>query len=381
MEALTHATLPARTPAGSHRVGAVKDTVTASPGRELVVDRERDAATRETKVLHLGRPLPTRLDVGDEDAGFVTGLRGVSPEGARARCDAMGRPLPRTRRLLPRAGPPREGAREHIGFSFGGDGVTIGNGLMQHPRPRACCRARFDGRRRAMSQDTRRDPRAKIVSLNVRYKSATVDEFIDNHSHDVSKGGLFIKTASPFPSGTLLKFEIRIAGDRAVIAGVGRVVWKREAAQAGPEQPAGMGVKFIKIDDASRAVIDLPDVIESGCGSRLRVRARSACRATANSYHASSAWGAGRTHSCDAVRASTADVDGPRDGSRPRAAQGDDHRNLPSVVPPVPGAPCRRAPACAAASSGASNAPLAPAGQAVTIVPSAAPRPSAAPSE
>jgi uncharacterized protein (TIGR02266 family) len=107
-----------------------------------------------------------------------------------------------------------------------------------------------------MTQDTRKDRRAKIVSLNVRYKSATVDEFIDNHSHDVSKGGLFIKTASPFPPGTLLKFEIRIAGDKAVIAGVGRVVWKRETSQAGPEAPAGMGVKFIKIDDASRAVID-----------------------------------------------------------------------------------------------------------------------------
>jgi uncharacterized protein (TIGR02266 family) len=107
-----------------------------------------------------------------------------------------------------------------------------------------------------MTQDTRKDRRAKIVSLNVRYKSATVDEFIDNHSHDVSKGGLFIKTSSPFPPGTLLKFEIRIAGDKAVIAGVGRVVWKRETSQAGPEVPAGMGVKFIKIDDASRAVID-----------------------------------------------------------------------------------------------------------------------------
>ncbi len=107
-----------------------------------------------------------------------------------------------------------------------------------------------------MSQDTRKDRRAKIVSLNVRYKSATVDEFIENHSHDVSKGGLFIKTPTPFPPGTLLKFEIRIASDKAVIAGVGRVVWKREPTQAGTERPAGMGVKFIKVDDASRATID-----------------------------------------------------------------------------------------------------------------------------
>ncbi len=108
----------------------------------------------------------------------------------------------------------------------------------------------------AMSEDTRKDPRAKIVSLNVRYKSATVDEFIDNHASDVSKGGIFIKTSTPFPQGTLLKFEIRLAGDQSVIAGVGRVVWKREPAIAKPESPAGMGVKFIKLDDASRAVID-----------------------------------------------------------------------------------------------------------------------------
>jgi uncharacterized protein (TIGR02266 family) len=109
-----------------------------------------------------------------------------------------------------------------------------------------------------MSQDTRKDPRAKIVSLNVRYKSATVDEFIDNHASDVSKGGIFIKTSTPFPQGTLLKFEIRLAGDQSVIAGVGRVVWKREpgGASTGPDRAAGMGVKFIKLDDASRAVID-----------------------------------------------------------------------------------------------------------------------------
>ncbi|MFO0676909.1 MAG: TIGR02266 family protein [Polyangiaceae bacterium] len=107
-----------------------------------------------------------------------------------------------------------------------------------------------------MSQDTRRDPRAKIVALNVRYKSATVDEFIEHHSHDVSKGGMFVKTPNPFPPGTLLKFEIRTDDDKAVIAGVGRVVWKREDATGGTERPSGMGIKFIKLDDASRTVID-----------------------------------------------------------------------------------------------------------------------------
>lgn len=107
-----------------------------------------------------------------------------------------------------------------------------------------------------MSQDTRKDPRAKVLTMTVRYKSATVDEFIEHHSYDVSRGGIFIKTPSPFPPGTLLKFEIKIADDKSVLQGVGRVVWKREGPQGTPDNPAGMGVKFIKIDDASKATID-----------------------------------------------------------------------------------------------------------------------------
>ncbi|HEX3771101.1 MAG TPA: TIGR02266 family protein [Polyangiaceae bacterium] len=107
-----------------------------------------------------------------------------------------------------------------------------------------------------MTQDTRKDRRVKIVSLNVRYKSATVDEFIENHAHDVSRGGIYIKTPSPFPAGTLLKFEIRLASDQAVITGVGRVVWKRDTTAGTGERPAGMGVKFIKLDDPSKGVID-----------------------------------------------------------------------------------------------------------------------------
>src|SRR6187399_1778379 len=107
-----------------------------------------------------------------------------------------------------------------------------------------------------MAQDTRKDPRAKVLSMTVRYKSATVDEFIEHHSHDVSRGGMFIKTPSPFPPGTLLKFEVRISGDQRVMQGVGRVVWKRESGEVHDGAPAGMGVKFIKIDDMSRGVID-----------------------------------------------------------------------------------------------------------------------------
>ena len=106
-----------------------------------------------------------------------------------------------------------------------------------------------------MSQDTRKDKRARDINVVVRYKSATVDEFIENHSFDISRGGAFIKTANPFPPGTLLKFELRLAADEKMISGVGRVVWKREAAQATAQNPSGMGVKFIKIIDVDKRIV------------------------------------------------------------------------------------------------------------------------------
>ena len=119
-----------------------------------------------------------------------------------------------------------------------------------------------------MAQDTRKDPRAKVLSMTVRYKSATVDEFIEHHSHDVSRGGIFIKTPSPFPPGTLLKFELRIQDEQAVLAGVGRVVWKREAGDSGGDQPAGMGVKFIKLDEKSKSLIaKLVDAQQGGASA------------------------------------------------------------------------------------------------------------------
>jgi uncharacterized protein (TIGR02266 family) len=131
-----------------------------------------------------------------------------------------------------------------------------------------------------MTQDTRKDRRVKIVSLNVRYKSATVDEFIENHAHDVSRGGIYIKTGSPFPPGTLLKFEIRLVSDQALITGVGRVVWKRDATQGTGDRPAGMGVKFIKIDDPSKTVIEKLVNARSDAGRAYESEAEASVPAT-----------------------------------------------------------------------------------------------------
>jgi hypothetical protein len=41
-----------------------------------------------------------------------------------------------------------------------------------------------------------------------------------------------------------------------VLHGVGRVAWRRLEQQARPDLPAGMGIKFFKLSDQSRAVVE-----------------------------------------------------------------------------------------------------------------------------
>ncbi|MGD0677877.1 MAG: TIGR02266 family protein [Polyangiaceae bacterium] len=168
-----------------------------------------------------------------------------------------------------------------------------------------------------MTQDTRKDRRVKIVSLNVRYKSATVDEFIENHALDVSRGGIYIKTTNPFAPGTLLKFEVRLASDQAVITGVGRVVWKRDTAQAASDRPAGMGVKFIKVDDASKAVIDRLMSTRSDAGKSFESEPEAGASAT----------GRAGSHPAEV-----------RDSGRPTAAP-PPLAPAPSPPPPYPASP------------------------------------------
>ena len=53
--------------------------------------------------------------------------------------------------------------------------------------------------------DARKDKRT-LLSLKIRYKSATLEDFIERYSSDISRGGVFIKAKKPLSVGTLLKF-------------------------------------------------------------------------------------------------------------------------------------------------------------------------------
>src|SRR5690606_38256319 len=99
-----------------------------------------------------------------------------------------------------------------------------------------------------MVAEARKSGRAKVQTMVVRYRAAMYGAFVEKQCWDVSHGGTFVQTEEPLLPGTLLRFDIQCADARA-FHGVGRVVWKRE--ETSPASPAGMGIKFIKMDDAS----------------------------------------------------------------------------------------------------------------------------------
>src|SRR5262245_51677492 len=101
--------------------------------------------------------------------------------------------------------------------------------------------------------DQRKDKRAP-ASLKVKYKSATVDQFIEQFGSDVSRGGIFIKTKKPLETGALLKLELQLNDASPVIHAIGRVCFRRETPTE-PNLPAGIGIKFIKLDPGSRTIV------------------------------------------------------------------------------------------------------------------------------
>ena len=108
----------------------------------------------------------------------------------------------------------------------------------------------------ATNEIARREQRKKVQSVTVRYRTATLGDFIEDQSYDVSSGGTFVETTSPLSPGTLLKFELQGGAEKRAMHGVGRVVWKRDKPGESGDDPAGMGIKFIKIDDGTQSMID-----------------------------------------------------------------------------------------------------------------------------
>jgi uncharacterized protein (TIGR02266 family) len=94
------------------------------------------------------------------------------------------------------------------------------------------------------------------VTLKVKFKSETLDQFIERYAVDVSQGGIFIRTKEPQPVGTQMKFEFQLRDGAPLIGGEGTVVWIRELDPSRPAVAPGMGVRFDRLADGSPLVLE-----------------------------------------------------------------------------------------------------------------------------
>lgn len=124
-----------------------------------------------------------------------------------------------------------------------------------------------DDVRRAMNliESTTDTPRNAPEMVKLESKRVPVDSqvvlkfdhfggFFIDYAANLSLKGIFIKTDDPKPAGSIFIFEIWLGDERRLVHGIGEVVWAR-GAEEGINRPAGMGIRYLKLDDESRQVI------------------------------------------------------------------------------------------------------------------------------
>ncbi len=98
---------------------------------------------------------------------------------------------------------------------------------------------------------TRRVPLEREVVLEFEHFS----NFISEYSANISLGGMFVKTDKPQLPDTVFRFEVRLAADAPLIAGLAKVLWVRRA-EEGDDLPTGMGVRFLQLEERGRELIE-----------------------------------------------------------------------------------------------------------------------------
>src|SRR5512138_1878438 len=82
---------------------------------------------------------------------------------------------------------------------------------------------------------------------------STKDMFVSNHVMNISRGGMFIASETPFPIATELLLRLTL-DDATTIEARGRVVWTYDIRKGSSKVIPGSGIKFLDLapDHATR---------------------------------------------------------------------------------------------------------------------------------
>lgn len=94
------------------------------------------------------------------------------------------------------------------------------------------------------------------LAARVVLSSPTVEELVAGPLHDISLGGLFIKTSAQRAIGTRISIRIAVPGEEVTLQLAGTVVRAVSVEESRrSELPAGLGVQFTAMDELTQATL------------------------------------------------------------------------------------------------------------------------------
>jgi uncharacterized protein (TIGR02266 family) len=94
------------------------------------------------------------------------------------------------------------------------------------------------------------ETRRQETRLTINKEFDSFDQFVREYVTNISRSGVFIKTSSPLPVGSLVDLKFTVVMDGVeTIEGEGEVVRVEES-------PAGMGVVFRKLGRYSQRLVE-----------------------------------------------------------------------------------------------------------------------------
>ncbi len=94
------------------------------------------------------------------------------------------------------------------------------------------------------------------IDLNraVQLRFSKFQDFLTEIAGNISPGGMFVSSENPHPPGEQFEFECSLADGYPLVSGRAEVVWVRRLSMSA-DQPCGMGVRFLDLNEGSEELI------------------------------------------------------------------------------------------------------------------------------
>ncbi len=95
-------------------------------------------------------------------------------------------------------------------------------------------------------QPVRPERLAERYIVAIKVDCSTKEMFVSNHVMNISRGGMFIASETPFPISTELLLKLTL-DDTTTIEARGRVVWTYDIRKGSSKVIPGSGIKFLDL--------------------------------------------------------------------------------------------------------------------------------------